>query len=54
MTLRTKAWIHSLLVALASGGGYRYYSPYSAIKPVQSAAQHKDAEASNEHVDYPR
>lgn len=45
-----------LIVAalLAAGiGGYWYGSPYLAIQAMKSAAEARDAEAFNRHVDYP-
>lgn len=54
MAFRTKHGLMAPVVALAAAGGYLYYSPYLAIKAMRSAAQHQDAEAFNEHVDYPR
>ena len=41
----------SAAVAIA---GYWYFSPFLAIRQMQSAAQEKDADTFNERVDYPK
>ena len=52
--MRTKAIkiaASAIVVAIAS---YWYWSPFLAIRQMQSAAQEKDADAFNERVDYPK
>lgn len=39
------------IVALAA---YWYWSPFLALRQLQAAAQSRDADAFNEHVDYPK
>ena len=46
-----KAVALATVVALAS---YWYWSPFLTVRQLQSAAQKRDAEAFNEHVDYPK
>lgn len=46
-----KAAVVATLVAVAS---YWYWSPFVAVWQLQSAAQKKDADAFNEHVNYPK
>ena len=41
-------------VAVVTLAGYWYWSPFLAIRQMQSAAQAKDADAFNERVDYPK
>lgn len=43
-----------ILAALLTITAYWYWSPFIAIKSMQSAAQASDADAFNNHVDYPR
>jgi len=43
-----------LALTVAAVGGYWYYSPHLALKAMQTAAQEKDADKFNEHVDYPK
>ena len=50
----TKAVIVAACVAVAGMGAYWHYSPYLAIKQMRIAAEQKDADAFNEHVDYPK
>jgi hypothetical protein len=42
------------IAAVVAVGGYWYWSPFLAIRQMQSAAQEKDADAFNERVDYPK
>ena len=42
------------VAAVVAIAGYLYLSPYVAVRQLQSAAQKKDADAFNEHVDYPK
>jgi len=52
MTSRaSKATVVVAIVALAS---YWYWSPYLTVRQLQAAAQNKDADAFNRHVDYPQ
>ena len=43
-----------LLLIAAALGTYWYASPYLAVRQMQSAARAGDADAFNDHVDYPR
>jgi hypothetical protein len=54
MTVNTKGLAAAIVVAVASVGGYWYYSPYLAIKSMHRAAQAKDADVFNDYVDYPK
>lgn len=52
MTSRaSKAVIVGAIVAVAA---YWYWSPYLTVRQLQSAAQNKDVDAFNRHVDYPK
>lgn len=42
------------VVAVIAIAGYWYWSPFLAVRQLQSAAQKKDADAFNERVDYPK
>lgn len=42
------------VAAVVAIAGYWYWSPFLTVRQLQSAAQKKDAEAFNEHVDYPK
>lgn len=46
-----KAVAIASVVAIA---GYWYWSPFLTVRQLQSAAQKKDADAFNQHVDYPK
>ena len=46
-----KAAAVAVVVAVA---GYWYWSPILVVRQLQSAAQKKDADAFNEHVNYPK
>lgn len=52
MKLKTIAGV--LAMATAAVGSYWYYSPHLALKSMQAAAQQKDADKFNQHVDYPK
>jgi hypothetical protein len=45
--------VAAVAAALALGG-YWYWSPFLAVRQMQTAAQQRDADAFNEHVDYPK
>lgn len=49
-----KSALVALLAACLAVAAYWYWSPFLAIKEMQSAAKEKDADAFNTHVDYPR
>lgn len=52
--MTTKA-LAALLAAFAIAlGAYWYASPYLALRSIQAAAQARDADRLNAHVDYPR
>lgn len=42
------------VVAAAATGGYWYYSPILSMQTMRSAAEARDAETFNRHVDYPK
>jgi hypothetical protein len=44
----------AVVVAIAAIAAYWYWSPYLTVWQLQSAAQSKDADAFNRHVDYPQ
>jgi hypothetical protein len=44
----------AVVVAVLALAGYWYWSPFLAVSQLQSAAQSKDADSFNEHVDYPK
>lgn len=50
--MKLKAISAVVVLAAATVGGYWYYSPHLALKSMQTAAQEKDADKFNEHVDY--
>lgn len=52
--MKLKAIVGVLVLTAAAVGGYWYYSPHLALKSMQTAAQEKDADKFNEHVDYPK
>ena len=52
--MKLKAIAGVLALTVAAVGGYWYYSPHLALKSMQTAAQEKDADKFNEHVDYPK
>lgn len=51
---KSKVVIAAAVVALAGVGAYWFYSPYLAMRSMRAAAEAKDADAFNEHVDYPK
>ena len=44
----------AIAIAVAGVGAYWHYSPYLALKSMRTAAEKKDADALNAHVDYPK
>jgi len=42
------------ILAIAAVAAYWYWSPYLAVRQMQTAAQERDADAFNERVDYPK
>lgn len=50
----SRKWWAPAAVAVTVVGSYWYFSPYLVMKAMRNAAQHQDAEAFNERVDYPR
>lgn len=54
MISTTKSAIAAIALAVAGVGAYWHYSPYLAIKQMRTAAEQKDAESFNAHVDYPK
>jgi hypothetical protein len=55
MLARTRNTLITVFVlAIAALVAYWYWSPFLALKQMQSAARAQDADAFNRHVDYPR
>lgn len=50
----SKAALAALLAVILAVAAYWYWSPYLAIRQLQSAAKSGDADAFNDHVDYPK
>lgn len=44
----------AVIAAVVAVAAYWYWSPYLALRQLQAAAQSRDADAFNEHVDYPK
>jgi hypothetical protein len=55
MLARTRNTLMTVFVlAIAALAAYWYWSPFLALRQMQSAARAQDADAFNRHVDYPR
>jgi hypothetical protein len=54
MSNTTKAVIAAITVAVAGVGAYWHYSPYLAMKQMRTAAEQRDADTFNAHVEYPK
>lgn len=52
--MNSKAVKAGLIAAALTLGAYWYWSPFLVIHSMQSAAEAKDADRFNEHVDYPK
>lgn len=52
--MNAKAVKAGLIAAALTLGAYWYWSPFLVIHSMQSAAEAKDADRFNEHVDYPK
>jgi hypothetical protein len=52
--MASKAIKAAAVAAIVAIAGYWYWSPYVAVRQLQSAAQKQDADAFNQHVDYPK
>ena len=50
----SKSVLFAILAAIFALGAYWYWSPFLVIRQMQSAAKVGDADAFNDHVDYPR
>ena len=50
----SKSVLFAILAAIFALGAYWYWSPFLVIRQMQSAARVGDADAFNDHVDYPR
>src|SRR5580700_10057533 len=46
--------VKTAVVALMAIAAYWYWSPFLVVHQLQLAAQNRDADALNEHVDYPK
>lgn len=53
-TKSVKSFVAAFILAVVAIAAYWYWSPFIAIKQMQSAAEAKDADAFNERVDYPK
>lgn len=53
MSSASKVIVAAVAIAAASMGAYWHFSPYLAMRSMQSAAQDRDADSFNENVDYP-
>lgn len=49
-----KSALAAIILAILSVAAYWYWSPFLTIREMQTAAQEKDADTFNNHVDYPR
>jgi len=55
MHTRTRnTFIATIVLAVVAVAAYWYWSPFLALKQMQSAVRAQDADAFNRHVDYPR
>jgi hypothetical protein len=54
MTKNSKSFLYAVVLATVLAGGYWYFSPHLAMRAIHQAAQSKDADAFNDHVDYPK
>lgn len=54
MSSSAKVGVSAAAIALAAVGSYWYFSPYVSMSSMRSAAVVKDADAFNDHVDYPK
>lgn len=54
MKSKVRIWGSVAVIAVASLVAYWYWSPFLAIRSMQSAAQRNDADAFNQYVDYPK
>lgn len=54
MTNPKRLTFAALVLLFAALAGYWYWSPFLAVRDLQSAARKGDAESFNAHVDYPR
>ncbi|MGJ7509649.1 DUF2939 domain-containing protein [Variovorax sp. GT1P44] len=52
--MKSRSLLAAALILLAALAAYWYWSPFLAVRQLQTAAQEGDAETFNAHVDYPR
>lgn len=52
--MKPKTIKSAAIVAVIAVASYWYWSPYLAVRQMQSAAQTRDADAFNDRVDYPK
>jgi Protein of unknown function (DUF2939) len=52
--MKFKSLVAVVLVVVLALAAYWYWSPFLAVRQLQTAAQDGDAEAFNQHVDYPK
>lgn len=52
--MKSKSLVAVVLVLLVGVAAYWYWSPFLALRQLQTAARNGDAEEFNRHVDYPR
>jgi len=53
-TKSSKVAVVTGILVIAAIAAYWYWSPYLAVRQLQTAAQARDADAFNERVDYPK
>ncbi|MDM0073205.1 DUF2939 domain-containing protein [Variovorax sp. J2P1-59] len=52
--MKSRSLLAAALILIAALAAYWYWSPFLAVRQLQTAAQEGDAEAFNAHVDYPK
>lgn len=52
--MKSRSLLAAALILLAALAAYWYWSPFLAVRQLQTAAQEGDAETFNAHVDYPK
>jgi len=52
--MKSRSLLAAALILVAAVAAYWYWSPFLAVRQLQTAAQQGDAETFNAHVDYPK
>ena len=52
--MKSRSLLAAALILVAAVAAYWYWSPFLAVRQLQTAAQEGDAETFNAHVDYPK